>query len=134
MRNNLEPRQLLAPPSPCNVPLPESPTVNHSSEPLAMADETEEENTGLVAPPKAGKQTQYQQQSMSQYLSEAKPTNISKPPEVIRVNCDLSEEVNKASPLDEEDDSRMQGPGNEGELPTTPITNNRRRESTHRKS
>jgi hypothetical protein len=135
VRNNIEPRQLLAPTSPCNVPLPESPaTVNRSSELSVTAAATEEEKTGIAGPPRTGKQIQYQQQSMSQYLSEATSTNISKPPDVIRVHNDLSKEVNQASLSEVEDDSRMQGSGNEGETPTTPISNNRRRGSTGKQS
>jgi hypothetical protein len=130
----IELRQLMAQSSPCHVPLSKSPAPGHLSETPTALDPTDETTAKAVPPPKHSQPTNYQQQSMSRYLSEMAPTNIPNPPEVVRVNIDVSEEVNQASLSEAEDESQVQGSGNESENPTTPTFDNRRRGSARKRS
>ena len=132
--NNVEPRQLLAQLSPRHVPLPESPSHARLSENLTTLEPTDETTTNKVLPSKHGNSMHYQQQSMSRHLSETTPTTIPHTPEVVRVNINVSEEVNQASLSEAEDASQAQGSGNESKSPTTPTTDNRRRRSTRQRS
>ena len=131
----IEPRQLLESPSPCKVPLPESPTIQHPPDTATTPESSEDEaETKTQASHKVNKHTKYQQQSMSRYLSDNPSSNITHPPRITRVNSDVAENDNQSSLSEAEDDPLMQGSGSESEPPTTPISHNRRKGSTRKKS
>ena len=133
--NNVEPRQLLAQLSPRQVPIPESPPHDRPPEPPPTPEPTEKATQAPVHPSKPSQPTNYQQQSMSRYLSEPTSTNISNPPQVVRITTGVPEEVNQASLSDAEDASQVQGSGNaESETSATPTSNNRRRGSNRERS
>jgi glycerophosphoryl diester phosphodiesterase len=133
-RKDIVPRQLMEQSSPRQVPLPDSPPVDHPSETSTALEPTDETAFNVAARPTSAQSPNFQQQSMSRYVFRTSQTNIPNPPDVVRINIDESEEVNQASLSEGEDDPQAQGSGTESETPTTLTSDNRQRRSTKKRS
>ena len=123
--SDIEPRQLMETSSPCQVPVPDSPTmVNLPS--IANLSATQAKSTTEVLT-RTGQATTYHQQSMAKYLSGTTGTSILHPPNVVRVNSGQSPDNNIVTLSDAEDASQLQSSSIECETPTTPTSTKRRR-------